>query len=113
MGFTFDDMGAADGYSESIDVMKQLIKVNATNGARIFPFLGGDEIANDPRHLHHRFIIDFEDFPADKAENQWPDLFRIVERRVRPERKKQKRKDLVERWWQFAYRKRSLYQAIE
>jgi hypothetical protein len=112
MGFTFDDAAAEQGIGESTGVMNQLLQQKPENAARIFPFLGGDEVTNDPRHLHHRYIIDFEDFPLKLVSQQWPDLLCIVERRVRPERKKQKRKDLADRWWQFAYRKKGLYRAI-
>jgi hypothetical protein len=62
-GFTFDDQGHAKGETESIERMRQLIDSDPRNEERIFPYLGGDEINNDPRHSHRRFVIDFEDFP--------------------------------------------------
>jgi hypothetical protein len=62
-GFTFDDEGYAKGETESLARMRKLIDSDPRNGERIFPYLGGDEINNDPRHSHHRFVIDFEDFP--------------------------------------------------
>src|SRR5262249_19287258 len=39
----------------------------------------------------------------------YPQLMRILELKVKPERARQKREDLVKRWWQFAYRKHELY----
>lgn len=112
MGFTFDDVAARKGTAEPIETMHALIKKNADNQTRIFPYLGGEEVTNDPKHLHHRFIIDFEEIPLATAQGRWPDLVRIAEQRVKPDRKKQKRADLRDRWWQFAYRKKSLYAAI-
>jgi hypothetical protein len=112
MGFTFDDISAESGGTESIATMHRLIEKDAINAERIFPFLGGEELANDPRHAHDRYIIDFEEMPKHRVAENWPELLEIVERRVRPDRKKQKRKDLSDRWWQFAYRKRRLYEAI-
>lgn len=66
MGFTFDDFAAAKGTACSIADMERLISVTPRNAERIKPYLGGDEIANDPRHQHHRYVIDFEDFPLKK-----------------------------------------------
>lgn len=62
-GFTFDDGGYAKGETESLARMRDLIDEDPRNGERIFPYLGGNEINNDPQHSHHRFVIDFEDFP--------------------------------------------------
>jgi hypothetical protein len=72
-GFTFDDEGCAKGETESLARMAQLIDANPGSGDRIFPYLGGDEINNDPRHSHRRFVIDFEDFPLkrDAALMSW------------------------------------------
>ena len=37
----------------------------------------------------------------------------MAEARVKPERQKQKRSDLRDRWWRFAYRKKALYDTIQ
>jgi hypothetical protein len=62
-GFIFDNLAAAKGESESLEEMRELTKKEARNGERIFPYIGGEDVNTDPRHEHHRFIIDFEDFP--------------------------------------------------
>jgi hypothetical protein len=111
-GFIFDDVAAQKGEASPLEDMKKLIESNGTNRERIFPYLGGDEVNNHPRHEHSRYVIDFEDMPEDAARAGWPDLINILETRVRPERAKQKREDLRNRWWQFAYRKAGLYRAI-
>jgi hypothetical protein len=33
---------------------------------RIFPYLGGEEVNNSPTHAHHRWCIDFNDFPLQR-----------------------------------------------
>jgi hypothetical protein len=66
MGFTFDDGAAANGKATSLAEMERLIATNPRNAERIRPYLGGDEVNNHPRHLHHRYVIDFEDFPLRK-----------------------------------------------
>jgi hypothetical protein len=66
MGFTFDENAAASGESESLQAMSDLIKKDPRNNERIFPYLGGEEVNNDPRHSHHRFVIDFFDRPLSR-----------------------------------------------
>ena len=66
MGFTFDDIAAAKGEAESLAKMQALISQNPRNAERVLPYLGGEEVNNDPRHLHHRCVIDFADFPLQR-----------------------------------------------
>jgi hypothetical protein len=62
-GFTFDESGSVEGKTEDLASMKALIDGDARNADRIFPYIGGEEVNTDPRHSHHRFVIDFADFP--------------------------------------------------
>lgn len=62
-GFTFDDAAAAKGESESLDTMRVLTTNDAHNAERIFPYIGGEEVNTSPTHAHHRYVIDFADFP--------------------------------------------------
>lgn len=77
MGFTFDDAAAAKGEAEPISIMQRLLAKDPQNAARIKPYIGGEEVNNSPTHSHHRYAIDFEDFPLrrDPAEtNPWNQL---------------------------------------
>jgi hypothetical protein len=49
--------------ASTLGEMKCLIERNSQNAERIFPYIGGEEINNNPQHAHHRYVIDFEDFP--------------------------------------------------
>ncbi|MBZ0217884.1 MAG: N-6 DNA methylase, partial [Fimbriimonadaceae bacterium] len=69
MGFTFDDENAAKGKATSIARMQELIDKNPRNAARIKPYIGGSEVNSDPKHKHHRYVIDFEDFPLRRDDN--------------------------------------------
>ncbi|MBS1982664.1 MAG: N-6 DNA methylase [Bdellovibrionales bacterium] len=62
MGFTFDDTDK-DGEASTISVMTNLISKDGRNAERIFPYIGGEEINKSPFHSHHRYVINFEDFP--------------------------------------------------
>ncbi|WP_324765580.1 DNA methyltransferase (plasmid) [Sinorhizobium meliloti] len=63
MGFTFDDAAAAKGETEPLAEMDRLIANDTRNAERIRTYLGGEEVNNSPMHAHHRYTIDFEEFP--------------------------------------------------
>ncbi len=63
MGFTFDDAAAAKGKASPVAEMHRLIAKDPRNAERIFPYLGGEEVNTSPTHAHHRWCIDFDDFP--------------------------------------------------
>jgi hypothetical protein len=142
MGFTFDDTDRK-GVTNSLADMAQLIAKDSRNAERIFPYLGGEEVNDDPQHSHHRFIIDFFNFPLCRSDlgatwreadddqrdiwfrsgivpkdypghvaADWPDLIKVVEDRVKPDRDTQKRDANRERWWQYAEKRPGLYAAI-
>lgn len=68
MGFTFDDVAAAKGEAENLEAMGALIAKCARNSERVFPYVGGEEVNTDARHMHHRYVIDFADFPLRREE---------------------------------------------
>ena len=71
MGFTFDDTSAEKGTTSTLVEMNNLIRKKAHNGERIKPYIGGEEVNNEPRHQPHRYVIDFEDFPL-RRDNDLP-----------------------------------------
>ena len=142
MGFTFDDT-AREGVATSLADMRELLAKNLDNRSAVRPFIGGEELNADPSHGHHRYIIDFRDYPLGRhdigerwedasAERRkelrrydvvpldypyavaadWPDLLAIVKERVKPDRDRQKRNALRDRWWHYAEKRPGLYRAI-
>jgi hypothetical protein len=106
MGFTFDDTDTK-GIANSTETMRNLIAKDSRNAERIFPYIGGDEVLNHPEQKHHRFIISFGDLTEDEA-RKWPDLFEIVEERVKPVRIEDNRESYRKYWWQFAEKRGEL-----
>jgi hypothetical protein len=68
-GFTFDDQAASKGRAESREKMTELIRSEPKNAERIFPYIGGEEANTDPRHQHHRYVINFGVMPAKRDPN--------------------------------------------
>lgn len=95
--------------------MSDLISKNSRNTDRIFPFLGGKEIASHPEHRHYRYVINFGLMSLNEAE-KWPDLLDIVRLRVKPIRDKMGGYSVADRrrenWWQFGTYTPALFSAI-
>ena len=66
MGFTFDDTDKK-GVANPLAEMQRLIAKDPRNAERIFPYIGGEEVNDSPTHAHHRYVINFADFPLRRA----------------------------------------------
>jgi hypothetical protein len=84
-----------------------LLARDPRNADCLFPYLNGDDLNTHPAQQPGRWVICFHDWDLARAQ-QYPDLLRIVEERVKPERERLRGPgDARNRaaWWQFgAYR---------
>ena len=67
MGFTFDDTDTK-GVATPLAEMHRLIESNLHNQEIIFPYIGGEEVNTSPTHEHHRYVINFRDWPLRREE---------------------------------------------
>ena len=74
MGFTFDDTDTK-GVASSIAEMMQLVEEDSHNLDAILPYIGGEEVNTSPTHAHHRYVINFHDWPLRRADvgESWAD----------------------------------------
>ena len=107
MGFTLNPAGA-----------ESLMKASSTNRKVLFPYLTGEDLNSRPDNSASRWVIDFNDFPIEKAK-EYPDAFKIIEEEVRPERQRTRsdgtfvlRSPLPQRWWQYAEKRPAMRRAI-
>ena len=66
MGFTFDDTDSK-GVATPLAEMERLIASHPENREVIFPYIGGEEVNTGPTHAHHRYVINFRDWPLRRA----------------------------------------------
>ena len=66
MGFTFDDTDKK-GIASPLAEMRRLIEADPRNREVIFPYIGGEEVNTSPTHAHHRYVINFHDWPLHRA----------------------------------------------
>ena len=123
MGFTFSDSEDSDedtvGKPSTISKMQELLE-DDRNKNIIYPYIGGEEVNDNPLHSHRRFVIDFRDREEDECKNNWPEIMQILEKKVKPERTRKKnngefklRKPLPQRWWQHGDKRPKLYESIK
>ncbi len=83
---------------------------------RMLPYLIGAEINSDPLHRPTRFVISLSDIKEESGLNEWPDLKRIIEEKVRPGRlilgDNPNNVPLKRRWWAFQAHRPELYSRI-
>jgi len=95
---------------------ESLLAKDPRNADCLFPYLNGEDLNSHPQQQPSRWVICFHDWTLRQAQ-QYPDLLRIVEEKVKPEREKlrdsipiqAKRKKF---WWQYASPATQLYRAI-
>lgn len=107
-GFTFDDSGPGATPTAEMD---RILREDPSSAERIFPYLGGEDINQDPRQAHHRHVIDFGGLSLEQAQ-RWPELLRIVEQKVKPERLKRRNETARWPWWLFWRARREMYESI-
>lgn len=90
-----------DGFVLKHKQAKELTNVNPRNADVIFPLINGDEINNVPDQKPGRSIINFSDWPIEKAQT-YTEPFEIVERLVKLFRQEKKRERTRLYWWQYA-----------
>lgn len=99
------------GFTMTPDEAHQLIAIDARNGEVLFPYVGGEDLNQSPQLEAPRWIINFFDWPEDRA-RKYPDCFEIVEREVKPERLKKADRKAREQWWRFLRERNGLYRRL-
>jgi hypothetical protein len=88
-----------------------LIAEDSHNADVLFPYVIGADLNRRPDCSASRWIINFRDWPLERAE-QYPTLIERVRTLVKPERDRNKRATRRDRWWWYAERAPELYDAI-
>ena len=77
----------------------------------LFPFLRGRDLGTRPDQSPSCWVIDFRDWPLERAAT-YGEAFRVVVERVKPERRKKAERRLRESWWKHARQSVGLRQAL-
>lgn len=91
-----------EGFVLSAAEVAEIIQHEPNSEQVIFPYLGGKELNEDPRHSSPKFIINFFDWDESKA-RAFGRPFAIIEERVAPIRRKMSSRTLRDKWWQYEH----------
>jgi len=100
------------GFTMEPDDARSLIAANGRNSDCLFPYINGQDLNTDPEQQPSRYVINFFDWPLERAE-QYPELLEIVRRLVKPERDQVRRERNRTRWWIYAENRPGLYSTIQ
>ena len=89
-----------DGFLLTHDDAKRMRASDPRNAEVTMPIINGKELNNEPDQAPGRSIINFRDWPIERAQG-YPEPFSIVVEKVKPDREKQKDKGGREFWWRF------------
>lgn len=101
IGFTLDRSDAV-----------KLIERDSRNGDVLRPFLSGDDVNNRSDLASERWVIDFRDWPEERAAG-YIDCYQRVVELVRPERLRLKAKLDREYWWRFTRRRPRMVSVLQ
>lgn len=99
------------GFTLSPEQKHELIAHDIRNAQVVQPYVIGRDLNQRPDCSASRWVINFRDWPLEKAE-EYPDCLSIVQRLVKPGRERygDNRSQL---WWQYERTRPELYRTIE
>jgi hypothetical protein len=89
----------------------KLLKKNVRNEEVISPLLNAEDIVNSSKCNPTREIVNFRDFSLEEAK-KYPEVFKIIEERVKPERESKNDKAAAAKWWIYKRNKFDLYEKL-
>lgn len=100
-----------DGFLLTHEAADNLIKNDRRNQDAISKAINGDELNNEPKQEPRRSVINFRDWPEERA-RQYTDVFAIVEQKVKPGRMLQDDRGARDYWWRYLRPRNELYSLI-
>ncbi|WP_212765324.1 DNA methyltransferase [Streptomyces sp. PKU-MA01144] len=100
------------GFTLTENEANQLVANDRRNSEVLFRYLNGEDLNSRPDGSASRWVINFQDWPLEKAQT-YEECFDRVDRLVRPERAKNNMQSRRERWWQYAGRAPIMLRACE
>jgi hypothetical protein len=95
-GFIFEKNNSND--SNSVGLLARLLKEDPRNEQVISRYMGGEELNNSPSIEASRWVINFGEMTFEEAA-RWPEIFSIVEQKVKPARANNKQRNYRDEWW--------------
>jgi N-6 DNA Methylase len=109
-GFLFDDN---DPKASPIQDYEAIIKDDKDLVRIIRPYLGGEDLVQNPRHEGNRYVIQVSNVEFEEELNRWPAIKSILSLKVLPERNQlgsnPNNVPLKKRWWAYQAHRPELF----
>ncbi len=101
------------GFILSAEEASDLMSANDRNREVISPYLNGRDLSRSPDHGATRWVINFRDWPLERAE-RFPEVLEIVRTRVKPQRDRlpDYKARVRANWWLYEFYPRELFASI-
>ncbi|MGA7385423.1 MAG: type IIL restriction-modification enzyme MmeI [Methylocella sp.] len=100
-----------EGFKIDEAIAREWLAADERNEQILYPFLGGNEINNSANAEPLCWVINFWDWPEEKAAS-FPVPYELVKSKVKPVRDANKRKSRRNKWWIYGETAAGLYCAI-
>ena len=109
-GFVIDDdSDRASSTAEIGDILDR----EPQSAEVIFPYLGGEEVTEDPKISPSRQVIYLAQMPEDEVRERYPAIYSLLEQKVRPYRMSKSARVSKSPWWQFLWSRPRLYKKMQ
>jgi hypothetical protein len=99
------------GFTMPPEEAQAVIAKDPRNKDVLLPYLNGEDLNSRPDQSASRLIINFFDWPLEKAQ-AYGDVFKIIKEKIYPERMKVRREAHKKYWWHYGDKRPALYRAI-
>lgn len=103
------------GFIVEEDVAQAMLRNDAKNAEVLFPYINGEDLNTDSQQRASRWVINFWDWPEEKAQ-EYREPYEWIKERVYPERleksKKKSYQKIMSMWWQHWNVRPAMYHAI-
>ena len=103
------------GFTMSPEEAQALIHKDPRSADVLFPYLGGEDLNQSPTQTAPRWVVNFFDWPEERA-RRYADCFTIIQEKVKPDRAKLTKNAVGRRramyWWQYGSTAKKLYREI-
>ncbi|MGW2192753.1 Eco57I restriction-modification methylase domain-containing protein, partial [Streptosporangium sp. NPDC001682] len=99
------------GFTMEPDAARAMIERDPRNADVLFPYMNGQDLNSRPDFSGSRWVINFHDWPEERAKG-YPECYKRIVRLVKPERERNKRKIYGDYWWHYAEKRPAMLRAI-
>jgi hypothetical protein len=108
-GFVIDDH--SDGASSKREIA-DLVHREPQSAEVIYPYLGGEEVTEHPMIAPERQVIYLAQMPEADVRKRYPEIYGLLERKVRAYRMSKSARVAKAPWWQFLWSRPTLYKKM-